>query len=36
LESMGFKNTELNAYLLDRNDGNLQTVANWLIEKMRD
>jgi cell division septation protein DedD len=36
LEAMGFTNRELNAYLLDRNRGNVQAVANWLIEKMRE
>jgi len=30
---MGFSNMELNAYLLDRNRGEVSRVVNWLIQK---
>jgi len=35
LESMGFTNRDLNIYMLERHMGNVQQVANWLLEKMR-
>jgi len=35
LESMGFNNRDLNVYMLERYSGNVQSVANWLLEKMR-
>jgi len=35
LESMGFNNRDLNVYMLERYGGNVQSVANWLLEKMR-
>lgn len=33
LAVLGFKNRELNAYLLRHHGGNVQTVANWLLEQ---
>jgi hypothetical protein len=35
LESMGFNNRDLCIYMLERFNGNVQQVANWLLEKMR-
>jgi hypothetical protein len=35
LHNMGFGNEELNEFLLDKEKGNVQTVCNWLLEKMR-
>jgi len=35
LHNMGFDNEELNEFLLDKEKGNVQTVCNWLLEKMR-
>jgi hypothetical protein len=34
LASMGFKNTELNSFLLEKNKGVVQEVVNWLLENM--
>jgi len=34
LANMGFKNTELNSFLLEKHNGDLQRVTNWLIENM--
>jgi hypothetical protein len=34
LASMGFKNTELNSFLLEKHNGDLQRVTNWLIENI--
>jgi len=34
LSGMGFNNTELNTFLLDKHKGSLQEVCNWLIEHM--
>jgi hypothetical protein len=35
LESMGFTNRDLCIYMLERYNGNVQQVANWLLEKMK-
>jgi len=35
LASMGFNNRDLCIYMLERYNGNVQQVANWLLEKMR-
>jgi murein DD-endopeptidase MepM/ murein hydrolase activator NlpD len=35
LQNMGFENVELNEELLDKEKGNVQTVCNWLLERMR-
>jgi cell division septation protein DedD len=35
LESMGFNNRDLCIYMLERYNGNVQQVANWLLEKMK-
>jgi len=35
LEGMGFRNRELNTFLLESKQGDLVAVANWLLEKMR-
>jgi len=35
LHNMGFDNEEFNELLLDKEKGNVQTVCNWLLEKMR-
>jgi hypothetical protein len=34
LSTMGFNNKELNEFLLDKNNGSLQQVCNWLLENM--
>jgi len=34
LAAMGFKNTELNAFMLEKHNGDLQQVTNWLLEHM--
>lgn len=36
LAAMGWGNDELNLFLLDQNDGNVQRVCNWLLEQMKD
>jgi next-to-BRCA1 protein 1 len=36
LKSMGWDNRELNTYLLEQNNGNVQKVCNWLLEQMKD
>jgi len=33
LAGMGFKNRELNLHLLEQNNGDVPTVANWLLER---
>jgi len=35
LEAMGFTKRDLNVYMLERFQGNVQMVANWLLEKLR-
>jgi len=35
LHNMGFDNEELNEFMLDKEKGNVQSVCNWLLEKMR-
>jgi hypothetical protein len=35
LQSMGFNNRDLCIYMLERFNGNVQQVANWLLEKMK-
>jgi len=34
LSNMGFKNAELNSFLLEKHGGDLQKVTNWLLENM--
>jgi len=34
LSSMGFKNAELNSFLLEKHNGDIQQVTNWLLENM--
>ena len=34
LEEMGFRNRELNLFLLDRNNGDVPTVATWLLKSV--
>jgi hypothetical protein len=34
LASMGFNNAELNAFLLEKHNGDIQAVTNWLLENM--
>lgn len=36
LKAMGWDNDELNRYLLDERDGNVQRVCLWLLEQMKD
>lgn len=36
LAAMGWDSEELNLYLLQENDGNVQRVCNWLLEQMKD
>jgi hypothetical protein len=35
LEEMGFRNRELNLFLLESNNGDVPTVAAWLLERMK-
>jgi hypothetical protein len=34
LSAMGFKNQELNAFMLEKHNGDIQHVTNWLLENM--
>jgi len=34
LAAMGFKNTELNAFMLEKHNGDIGMVTNWLLENM--
>jgi len=34
LSAMGFKNAELNSFLLEKHNGDIQQVTNWLLENM--
>jgi hypothetical protein len=34
LSDMGFKNTELNSFLLEKHNGDIQQVTGWLLENM--
>jgi len=34
LASMGFNNAELNSFLLEKHNGDIQQVSNWLLENM--
>jgi next-to-BRCA1 protein 1 len=34
LSSMGFNNSELNSFLLEKHNGDIQHVSNWLLENM--
>jgi len=34
LSSMGFNNAELNSFLLEKHNGDIQQVSNWLLENM--
>lgn len=34
LSAMGFKNNELNAFMLEKHNGDIQHVTNWLLENM--
>jgi hypothetical protein len=34
LATMGFKNQELNAFMLEKHNGDVQAVTNWLLENM--
>jgi len=35
LSSMGFNNSELNSFLLEKHNGDIQQVSNWLLENMQ-